>query len=694
MDGVITMAFTIRPNHGTEIPSSHIFFDTETISDGTLETLKTESLRLRLGCAKYVRLEKGQQTRVKEMSFETVEPFWQFVEDCQSEERPLWVWAHNLPFDLNIARFWQQLEDNAYEVGIVPASRFVGRLKRKSDFAGFMCLSGQPTIIKALGRRGVVTFLDLFNYLPMTLAQIGESLNFPKGKWPGNDTDDDTLREYCRNDVNVLAEAVIRLLTTWEKEDCGIWKPTASMLAMTSFRHLAKRTEDNKCYYAITPVREPEADLLERESYFGGWVECFYKGRVVKENQKKVRTENGTYLDCEQLPRGPIYQLDVQSCYPYVMRQQLFPTYRTHFWSFCSLSKFGALAASGNAIARVLLDSPDVLFPVRHQGVIHYVRGRFWTTLAGPELKRAFDGGFIREIRETARYELAPIFDEFVDYWWGRKLRATESGDKFDLVFSKMILNSLSGKWGQGGKHWKDCPLVTSPQDWGEFSRQFERDGPRYLLRAVAGNSQIQVDGKIPEWGMPCISAFITSYAREYMRKIIGICPPNSIFHVATDAILCDQRAYTALLDADMIQSSVMGKLALEAIYDDGDFRGQNSYRVGKRIVHAGNWGKAKEVEKDRWAYDSWQTLATTLQTRPDGSVKIERIGIEQEQPTSKGIFQASGWSVPYTLCEAPVAWEPLTNPEGRWPNKLWEEPTIDPKVVSRRSHKGRSVPS
>lgn len=655
------MGFAIKPNHGTEIPSHHIFFDCETVSHRHSETTDVEELSWRLACATYVRLERGQVVQEKQASFTEPEKLWAFIRSHESPHRPLWIWAHNAHVDLTWSHFWEELEAGRYDIGHVKADRKDPRFKGKKDFFGFACLSGRPLIISALGVNGRVQIVDSCNYLPMSLEAIGQAIGLEKLALPDEGCSDEELFIYCQRDVEILKRAVLDLLARWQREDCGVWQPTAAALAMTNWRHLAPRSDSGRHKYQVIPNRHPTADLLERESYFGGWAECFHYGPV----------------NCK------LFKLDVQSCYPAMMAENAFPVYRTHHWTCADPGRFRVLASDGNAIARVLINSGQNTYPVRLRGTLTYARGTFWTTLAGPELAAAIAAGDVEQVRECNVYDLGPIFREWVHYWWIRKLQAKQSSNAMELEFCNLILRALSGKWGQGAERWEDAPMLDSHRDWGEFEKLVSPDELPLQCRAIAGHTQVKVTGETPEWGMPCISAFITSFARLHLKYLISLCPHHSVYHIATDSLIVDGRAFRALQRAGHIRENFLGLLSLKSTADGAEFWGCNQYRFGAEIVAAGSWGAAKEVLDGRWFFDAWDSLSQTLKRRPDGTIRIQRKALENHGGTYKGKLEPNGWTTPYTLDCAAIGDKPLLPGECRWPES-WEMPDKTPLSTTK----------
>ena len=109
-------------------------------------------------------------------------------------------------------------------------------------------------------------------------------------------------------------------------------------------------------------------------------------------------------------------------------------------------------------IATVKLDSPSHLYPLAVNNTTVYATGRFETTLAGPELKFAIDNGHCILVKDIAEYKLAAIFGEYVNKLWQMRLDFIDSGNEPMAKATKLLLNSLYGKFGQ-----RSSALVYTP---------------------------------------------------------------------------------------------------------------------------------------------------------------------------------------------------------------------------------------
>lgn len=667
------MAFirSIKRNHGTRVPTSHLFFDSETVGQDTMLEGQWFDLTFRLAHAQYLRLEADQVTRETRKTFLDPQELWDFVERFQNPRRTLWIWGHNIGVDLTWCRFWEQLEASRYTWKSVKGKRGDPRFQGKRPFRGFAALGGRPCFISALGLYGRVMFVDLANYLPSSLEEIGESLGMKKIALPKDADPDDMWIERCVRDVDILRAAALTLMRQWAKEDCGTWEPTSAQLAMTSFRHIALVDREDRNPIRVVPVRDVEADLFEREFYHGGRVECYFQGQIADTEFgcfggfKKGRAVTDPHV------MSPLYLLDVQSHYPAVMRSNQFPFYRAAYWKQPTLDKFDRYAWANRCSARVFLDTPNQVYPVRVGGVLCFARGRFWTSLAGPELQKAIVCGHVVETAECAVYDTDELFTEWVDRWWEMKCAAIAEDDNNRLMFANMILRSLSGKWAQGGEYWGDCPVYRTPDTWGHWTR-FDRDtGETEEFRSIAGHVQQKAYQEPPWWGFPAISAYITSYGRMELERLIALCPVRSVLHVATDALLVTCAGFDALEAAGEIAEGKLGKLKLKRTYYEGEIYGPNDMRLDDRVIRSGSWGKVDEIKDGTWWYSQWEQLPRILSKRPNGKVRIEKVKLENSKPIKRLSYGSDGWGMPFVLNQDPLDHRPLTDRQARWPLPL-----------------------
>ncbi len=617
-------------NAGTETPSQLLFFDAESHRETSPTDPDCHRLWLRLWCAISVRLENGLPTRRTLHSGRTADEFHSMVGGLASPDRPVWAFAHNLGFDLSQLCFWRALDDGAYTIGPVSGGVSSRTGKPLKPWTGRLCLEARPTFCVVRMEHGKVRFIDTGNYWPTRLYDIGRDHGIPKMPMPDWAEDDDAWFEYCENDCRVLEVAVINLLQQWRSEKCGVFKMTAPGLAFTHFRHTCHQRAGKRDSLPILLEDDSPSRPAEREAYYGGRIEPFFVG-VVPE---------------------PVWHVDVNSLYPSVMRDNRYPVQRVDSVSQIGPRELLRKMSTYGAVARVRISSPDDTYTVRRDGVQFHCRGEFDTTLCGPELYRSLRRGHVAEVREAHLYRMMDLFSRWVDYWYGKKLKAKARGEAGagELEFVNLILKSLSGKFGQLGDYWQDRPDVYPRGRWGHFLRSAEVDGGPVMWRGVAGKSQCKVPGAEPPDAFPVISAYITAYAREHMRTVISSLPARSALYMATDSLIVTRAGYDTMLADGRIDPLALGRFKVLAEESDCEIRGPNYYRIGDKWVRSGLWAKARHEKGRGWVADCWQQLPGIVGSKPDGSVMVRTVDLDESQVTPKGTILPDGWVVPFFL--------------------------------------------
>jgi hypothetical protein len=589
-------------------------------------------LKLRLWCATRVRIEGDKITRRKQAYGETAAEFWKFVDDYSDSQRTTWLFAHNLGHDLTQLGFWEQLDNGTFTTKPLFRRKQVANKPAEPSWIGKLCLEALPTYLVVRNRRRTYRFVDTCNYWPKALHDIGETIGVRKQRMPDESADNSIWRDYCEGDVRIVEYAVCNLIGQWRREDSGVFQLTAPSLAMTNFKHICDvRTPDGKSPDMVCKPDAVEHDL-EREAYFGGRIQCFFVGSV----------------------EGKVYHLDCNSLYPYVMRENAYPRRFVSFKRNPTNDEVQRLSAIYGVVARVLIDSRHQTFPLRVQGRQYHCYGRYWASLCGPELRRAFDTNSVARVSLCQSYSTARLFQHWVDYWYQRKVAATLRGEagRTEREFCKLILNSLSGKFAQHGRHWKDIPERIPRLRWGGWSEHSSANQRWEKWRGIGGNAQRLDDHKEPAHAFPLISACITSYAREYMRQVINLCPENSVYYMATDSLLCDDKAYKALLDNGLLHNTSIGKFKLQGVYSKVEILGPNWYRLDDKEIATGRVGKWLSGARGTKQIELWEQLPSIVSKGPVDETVISEVDVPTPTPDFRGLIDASGWWFPHCLMD------------------------------------------
>lgn len=646
----------VRPNHGCEIPQHIVCVDTETRRETDPKDKSKSVHRFRLGVAQAWKWKRDKWGAVEEFRFLHLEHFWDWLEGLQHAKQPVTVWAHNLGFDLTVLDFWKQLEAGRFLLfgpkpeGLSPA----GNPKR--GFAGCMVLESRVCFLKLQGRVGKVNFSDLFNYYPMSLAKVGAGIGIEKSKVEFDGATDPELMEYCARDTSILSEAVKGLLAEWKRANSGVWQPTIAKLAYTNWRHTYVKRQDQKGAKAVEGPASSDEAQWEREALYGGWTEPFFYGVITPKLPTPGGYDGGGYSHPRPHAYGPIWELDFQSFYPSVMRDNLFPAKCTGQCGGWPPSKLRVAMGCCQAIAEVQIDSPRDVYPVRRDGHTFHCRGRFVTTLAGAELLAALNAGHVTAVLRGQTYRAEPLFRDWVDHWWTERQRAAAAGAGARALFVKVLMNSLFGKFSQCGWKWIDLPNAPALKTWGTWKSRNDETGEMEGYRAIAGNVQVRRRGEEPAHTFPAISACITAAGRVKLRRALALCPPQSVLYVSTDALYVLDPAMNALREAGYVAEGELGKLRIVDCHPDGEISGINDLRLGSKLVKAGVPLKGRLQAAGDWQGTVFENLPSILARVPDGTVATWERKFETPFHVWKNRMRPDGWAEPWTLGAAPGA--------------------------------------
>lgn len=638
----------LRRNKGSGHPSNLLFFDTETKAERRNETVGAEYHSIRLGVAIAVRLEKGIISRRKVCRFTTTDEFWSFVSERCHQRLPLWAFAHNLPFDLSILGFWKRLNNRLFgfskdEIDFQPGVLKDGDTRK---FQGLFIDSDPPTVIGVHNSRGQrINFVDSLNYWRLPLSKLGDSIGVAKLGMPVWEADDSDWFDYCERDVEVLEQSILKLIDWHTAHDLGQWGFTQAQMSMQAYRHrfmpVGIELHEN------APVKQ-----LERASYYGGRLELFYRGKV----------------------REKVYCLDVNSMYPHLMRERSYP--RELIASSCEgkIVDLTPESLTAEHIAEVLIDSDTETFPLRTKAGTIYPRGRYWTTLAGPELTRAKSTGSVVCVGRWALYSLRNLFREYVDFFYSQRQLARQSGNSVEDLFCKIFMNSLYGKFGQKTPAWSDCPDSLVPGDEGctTLNRNqldaigafeavlagnqwewFDADsGEEWTLRKVGHHWQIKTERKEHPKAFPAIAAFVTAYGREMVNHLRHVAGVENTYYVVTDAVFVNQNGFDRLDSSGWVDPAKLGKLSVDAESDEAEFTAIHHYEVGQKVKFGSRKSKAIDLGNGRVKETHFEGLASLIKRPADGTVKIYDVEKQFKREYTRGTIKPDGWIEPLELCD------------------------------------------
>ena len=294
--------------------------------------------------------------------------------------------------------------------------------------------------------------------------------------------------EYAKRDAEILVKCLVKLDETIYKL---FGTHIAYTLAGTAIR--AWRGNINTSYF-----RPDRIDEFVRSAYFGGAVQ----GRF---------GEHFTDL----------YTYDINSSYPYVMREYGVP--------YGNYSEANYIVPNTPGVYRVKVRTPeDLVFPIlpkrKESGGIIWPSGTFETTVTNLEIEFAIEHGYeLLEVYEGIIWnDICNPFVEFVTYC--EESRREYKGTPLEVVI-KLIQNSVYGKFGTR----KERNRLFVPQE--------DYD---YLGATPWGpNENLWIKKEIDEdiLALPQWAVFITANARLHLLRNIYENGVENVVYCDTDSI-------------------------------------------------------------------------------------------------------------------------------------------------------------
>lgn len=610
------MAWHYLPkNHSIAIPRRIVFLDTETIKEPIDGHPRQFNNYLRCGYATSVRIEKGEPTRRHHCHFDDAAIFWQWFATIIGRNHTTWLVAHRASYDCGVIGLWNKIDTGQFKLDSPRGKRTANRSDDTANGVSTgLCVLDDPPFILGLSNSAGERFaiVDTLNWFRCPLAEMGTACGLPKLPMPDESGTANDWRIYNERDVEILEKSFLGLINFVKTNDLGMFRYTAPGQAMAAYRHK---------YMATPIVLHDEADVkrLERKAYFGGETRCFWSGKIERK----------------------LFQVDVNSLYPFVMYNGVFPCCLRSWNKSGQQSITQPWPELERCIATVELDT-EREYPIRDNvNQISYCKGRFVTSLAGPELRFAAAHNDIVRYIDWSYYSLAPIFRQYVSELFALRQAYQEQRNPLYATLCKLLLNSLYGKFGQKTPKWEQCPGKIPLERWAKWLEIDATTGQRTTYRSMGDYVFRECEPTEHPQSFPAIAAYVTSYGRQYMRFLRKMIGDAHVYYQATDSLIVDQEGLLTLACEGYINDTEMGKLKIEAEGNQAEFRGINNYTIGSKVIRSGVRRNASPIDKGRWYQELFEKAEQQIGRKPIEAVRswqtifTERNGVYRGYVTS-----------------------------------------------------------
>ena len=483
------MVHRLRANHKQWTPANVICLDTETTPEsceqGELHLLRCWAARLDVRRARSA----AKLGTVTNWGYTGAELGAQLDQWCDGIGS-VWCYAHNLSFDLTAARIVQALEACGWQV---------------TDHA----VGSETPWLRMRKRESVITFADSWGWLRAPLEAIGADVGIGKPDLPGWDDSDAAWVARCQADVEILAAAMLTLMDWWDAGGHGCWALTGSSAGWNLMRHM------NLPQMPMITGNANEDRIGLASAVYGGYRYAFTHG-AQQPGRYELWDFRSAYSELAHLPL-PTAPAGTFACLPTDT-------------PWLTSDRYGI-------IAEVDLQAAQPRYPVRAGGRVVYPVGRIRTVLASPEIAAARARGELVSIGKGVLHRLAPWLAPWAA--WAAAAIDDDTG-AVPEVAKRAIKHwgrAVVGKFGAHG--WKKLPAgpATHPGWWYEQTWNAETGKPGHIVE-IGGKAWEVIQTPLGENAYPAVLAFVESWCRAYLWRVIDAVGVTNVISADTDGII------------------------------------------------------------------------------------------------------------------------------------------------------------
>ncbi|GAI62311.1 unnamed protein product, partial [marine sediment metagenome] len=362
-----------------------------------------------------------------------------------------------------------------------------------------------------------------------------------------------------------------------------------------------------------------------RESYKGGRCECFYIGELNHENY---------------------YIIDVNSLYPFVMRNNLYPVKYKAISHKNTPDTMSDELKDKSVVAQVQVTTDEPVYAIKTGRTIFPV-GTFDAVLCTPELKYALAHNHINKVYDCVIYEQANIFESFVNTMYALRQDFRTAGVGAYEQLCKYLMNSLYGKWGQKAENWikiGDAPDEPDREELIFYTNPRKVMRIRYLLGQVFELKSYSESFN----SFPAISSHVTAYGRMYLWKLIQIAGQGNYFYCDTDSLIVNDKGLNNLYS--LISDNELGMLKIEDTLSHLTILGLKDYKTNHKTVIKGIRKNAVLLGNNTYQQELWPSFKGIFKTKDVNRYMVETVTKHLTREYTKGTVDNSGRVNPFVL--------------------------------------------
>lgn len=658
----------LRANKGERSPHRLLVVDAES------ETLPAEARELqilRCWCSRRIirHDRQGNAPARLDARGDSAEGLADEIERQASGRETLWVFTHNLSYDLVLTRFPLLLFARGWTLG-------------RHNLA-----SEAPWALLKRGTKSI-RLADSWSWLPVAVEALGHALGMQKPPLPAASAGLEAWYRRCQADLEITATAIEGLMDEWDRRALGWWSITGPATAWNSMLHMAPEPT-RKARSGVresvdgeprgparrTPVimPDPEARAFERLALYSGRRDVWRRGK---------------------LAAGPYVDLDFKSAHLAVCASMLLPARRSAHFEGLGLDDWHLRAQETDVIARVVVAPRTPRYPLRLRSAVIHPVGRFETVLAGPEIREAQRLGELVSIGPGYSYRLSGHMKTWASWAWAILHDPEAAIDPLLRIFVKGASRTVPGRWGMlVSREIRRGP--TALDGWSMEPLLVGTPARRGALVRINGEWVEQVKDEEGDDSFPAVLAFIQSWVRLLIARAIDALGEGSVLQCNTDSMLVPEAALEALGLArrrsggereSLVSNRDSGLLGLseatepleariKTIAERVVIRSPQHLRLDGERKYSGVPAAASETGPERFEFWTWPKLAGQLERGdPRGYIRaLRRVNLSG--------LTVNRWAFDCGCCEpVEAAWGPETG------NVLQGPPERCPRHLARLS--------
>lgn len=581
-----------------QYPQTMVFLDTETTT--ILPWQSIHRPQLIVGHAHYVVLNPDLEViKIHEFTFRKVFDLWYWLEKIMMGCKELFIYAHNWSFD------FPEIDANTHMQGLGYELKSI--------------VDGCPPIILnyQLGAQKV-RFIDTMNYFKSSVREMGKVIGAEKGEVKFDNRYSEKLLKYCRRDVIIIRESMLGLIRYLKDNDLCKLTHTISSLALSTFVRKFSKTK-------IYIDGNEERSQIGRESYYGGRTEAFWIGNF----------------------KGPLYSIDINSQYPFIMQTGLFPYKTIANYKRVNIDDLIDVLGRYSVTAVVDLETEIPAYPKTINKRTCFPTGSFTANLSTSEIHYAINNDHITKVHSIMIYEQDRLFYDYVNYFYEAKARYKKTGNKVWYWLAKYMLNTLYGKFGQSHKEWELTEIT--PKGFPHTEVELDYDtGNRIHIMEINNQVFMSIKNSEARDSFPAIAAHVTAGARMMVQLTIDFVGRENVYYCDTDSLLLNQAGYDKI--KKNIDTYRLGAWGFEDKYDDVTIYGPKDYIFGDKEKHKGVRHQAPEIRPGVYSQLQFATLKGVILSKDMSSPIIRNTTKHLKRIYKKGYVEPNGSVTPFRL--------------------------------------------